>query len=342
MRVVVAREQGERLGAALATLIPAEPYLSYANFAPIAGRAGALHTLHARHWQSAGGGLGVLVARDATGRPVAMLRLEQRKFESEHFAMRVAGIDTPLAVPGNEIRLTALRALYAAAADLVGEHGYEHLMIGASTQDRVTCWAVQELGAFHVGTKISWMQALTGERAPHRLPSPLRIELYDAPDIPKLPRRSWQRLLAWTAHGFDRGPFVFDLNVPADTAAALYQVWTEKAMTGEWADVLLVVRDGEEVVAFHSMMRLPELSEAAGALIVGRGIGATLPGYRGLFTALQKECAAVRPLGASYLENETQSSTIQSIQVFGKLGHQCLRSVASFHMSLRVGSRSRS
>ena len=49
----------------------------------------------------------------------------------------------------------------------------------------------------------------------------------------------------------------------------------------------------------------------------GRGIGATLPGYRGLFTALQKECAAVRPLGASYLENETQSSTIQSIQVGG-------------------------
>jgi hypothetical protein len=82
------------------------------------------------------------------------------------------------------------------------------------------------------------------------------------------------------------------------------------------------------------MMLLKDLSEAAGVRIVGRGIGASLPGYRGLFTALQRECAVTRPLGASFLENETQSSTIQSINVFGKLGHRCLRSTASFHLRL--------
>ena len=335
MRVAVAREEGERLGAALDVLVSAEPYLAYANFAPIAGRPGGLRGLHVRHWQAAAGGLGVLVARDTDGRPLAMVRLEHRDFESRHFGMPVAGIDTPLAVAEDDARTGALRALYPAAVELLRARGYQHLTTGASTQDRITCWVLQELGAFQVGTKISWMQALTGQRQPHDLTPPLRIELYDKPDIPRLPRCSWQRLLAWTAQGFDRGPFVFDLNVPPARAAALYQVWTEKAMCGEWADVLLVVRDGDEVVAFHSMMRIAGLSEAAGTLIVGRGIGATLPGYRGLFTALQKECAAVRPLGASYLENETQSSTIQSIQVFGKLGHQCLRSVASFHRSLK-------
>jgi hypothetical protein len=87
------------------------------------------------------------------------------------------------------------------------------------------------------------------------------------------------------------------------------------------------------------MLLLPDMSEAAGVGIIGRGIGATLPGYRGLFTALQKECAAVRPLGASFLENETQTATIQSIQVFGQLGHQCLRSTASFHMRLDSSPR---
>ena len=331
----IAREDGDRLNAAVEALVSIEPYLAYANFAPIAGRPGGLRGLHVRHWLAAADGLGVLVARDADGQPLAMVRLEHREFESDHFGMPIARIDTPLAVAADDTRAAALRALYPAAIELLRGLGYAHLTTGAATQDRVTCWVLQELTAVHVGTKISWMQALTGQRQAHDLPAPLRIELYDKPDIPRLPERSWQRLLAWTAQGFDRGPFVFDLNVPPARAAALYEVWTEKAMRGEWADVLLVVRDGEEVVAFHSMMRLPELSEAAGTLIVGRGIGATLPGYRGLFTALQKECAAVRPLGASYLENETQAATIQSIQVFGKLGHQCLRSVASFHRPLK-------
>jgi hypothetical protein len=82
------------------------------------------------------------------------------------------------------------------------------------------------------------------------------------------------------------------------------------------------------------MLLLPDLSEAAGVGILGRGIGGTLPGYRGLFTALQKECAATRPLGAAFLENEAQASTVQSIHVFGKLGHHCFRSVDTFHMAL--------
>jgi len=82
------------------------------------------------------------------------------------------------------------------------------------------------------------------------------------------------------------------------------------------------------------MMLLPDLSAAAQVGILGRGIGATLPGYRGLFTALQRACAAARPLGAGFLENETQAATIPSINVFGKLGHRCVRSVASFHRRL--------
>ena len=81
-------------------------------------------------------------------------------------------------------------------------------------------------------------------------------------------------------------------------------------------------------------MDLRDLSEAAGVGVLGRGIGATLPGYRGLFTALQKACAAERPLGAGWLENETQASTVETINVFGKLGHHCLRAIANFHAPL--------
>lgn len=330
-RVTVARETGARLDDAVDVLLRAEPWLAYANFPPIADRGDGALGLHRRHWRTA---THALVARDADARPVAVVRLDHRDFESRHFGLRMAGLAPVAAVADETVRLAALRALYRAALAALRDDGYQHVAATTATQDRCAYWALQELGCFHVGTKISWMAPLTGAPVDEPLPAPLRIEVLDATTIPSLPRASWRRLLDWTATAFDRGPLVFDLGVPSDRAAAVYQVWTEKALTGEWAEVLLVVWDGDEIVAFNSMQRLPDLSEAAGIPILGRGIGASLPGHRGLFTALQQACAAVRPLHAGFLENETQSSTLPSIQVFGKLGHRCIRSIGSFHRRL--------
>jgi len=281
----------------------------------------------------------VLVARDADDQPLAALPLGHRAFESAHFEMRMAKVDPPAAVPDPDVRLGALRVLYTEAVRDLRRRGYVHLSAMVSTHDRATCWVAQEHGAFHVGSKITWLAPLDGGPSPEPLGGGLTLELHDATSIPRLERRTWQRLVDYAAEGFDRGPMVFDLNVPYARAAGVYQQWTEKAMTGEWADVLLIVRDGEQIVAFNSMKRLPDLSEAAGVGVLGEGIGATLPGHRGLFTALQRACAAARPLGAGYLENETQASTVPTINVFGKLGHHCIRSVASFHARLDAPAR---
>ena len=336
MRIRVTRELGAALDAALDMLLPVEPYLAYANFPPMARREHAVFDLHRRRWQQAAA-FGVLVARDEDDRALAMLALGRREFETAHFDMAMAKIEPPMGVPEESSRLPALRVLYAAAVERLRADGYPHVSAVSSTHDRAACWVLQECGAFYVGTKISWMQALTGRRQPHDLPAHLSIDVHEKAAIPKLNPAAWRRLYEWSGKAFDRGPYVFDLTVPHDRAMGIYQTWTQKAMSGEWADILLLIRDGDEIVAFHTMMLLEDLSDAAGVRIVGRGIGGTLPGYRGLFTALQKECAAIRPLGASFLENETQVSTIQSINVFGKLGHRCLRSTASFHMRLDGG-----
>jgi hypothetical protein len=340
--VVVAAEDVARVTEALEVVLPAEPHLAYANFPPIAERAPGVVGLHRRWWHAAAGRAGVLVARDGDGRPVGLLRFGRREFESQHFGLPMARIDPPAAVADERRRLPALRALYRAALATLRDQGYRHVSAFASTHDRAACWLLQEVGCFHVGTKISWMAPLPGGRQAHDLRAGLRIEVHDRSSIPTLPPASWRRLRDWTATAFDRGPYVFDLNVPVARAAAVYQVWTEKALTGEWADVLLVVRDGEEIVAFNAMLRLDDLSEAAGVGVLGRGIGASLPGHPGLFTALQQECAAVRPLGAGFLENETQAATVPSINVFGKLGHRCLHSTASFHARLGAGGGPRS
>jgi hypothetical protein len=46
------------------------------------------------------------------------------------------------------------------------------------------------------------------------------------------------------------------------------------------------------------------------------------------------EMITARPLGASYMENETQVATIGSINVYAKLGFRYLRSTATFHFRL--------
>jgi hypothetical protein len=82
------------------------------------------------------------------------------------------------------------------------------------------------------------------------------------------------------------------------------------------------------------MLSMPDVSQAAGAVVCGRGLGMTLPEYRGLFTAIQREMIRARPLGASFMENETQVATIGSINVYAKLGFRFLRSTSTFHLRL--------
>jgi len=328
---------GEDLAAALGPLLEAEPDLPYANFAPLAppkGRPGAAERLHRARWLDPADCIEVLVARSPGGEPLAALRLERREFESRHFGLAMARAERPLAVRDGAPRLAALRALYTEAFQRLRRAGFAHVALRASTRDRWAPWALQELGAVHVDTQVSWMCPLTGQPHDDQLPPGLAHELHDRASVSRLPPSSWKRLAEWSGRAFDRGPLVFDLTLPADRASTVYEAWTEHVMRGEWADAVLVVRHQEEIVAFISMLELPDVSAEAGERVCGRGLGATLPEYRGLFTAIQREMIFRRPLGAAFMENETQVATIGSINVYAKLGFRFLRSTATFHRRL--------
>lgn len=334
--ITVTSETGGRLEAALDELLPQESELPYANFLPIASKPGAAVALHRRRWMSAAAGLGVWVARDGE-RPLAALHAAHRSFESDHFGIRAARIEQPVAVGDVDLRPAALRALLPEVAGALKSRGYTHVAARASTRDRAAGWVLQENGFFHVDTQVSWMCPLTGTPHDEALPAGLSLEAHDRKTIAGVERRHWQRLADWAAEAFDRGPFVFDLTVPYGRAKEIYRAWTERMMAGEWADAVLLVRRGEEAVAFISMLILPDVSDAAGTLVCGRGLGATLPEYRGLFTTIQREMIARRPLGAGFMENETQAATIGSINVYAKLGFRYLRSTGTYH--LVIGDR---
>ena len=324
-------ERGPRLADALDPLLAVEPDLPYANFAPVAARPGAAAAIHRERWLDAGE---ALVARSREGAPLAAVRVEPRAFESEHFGIPMAMLDRPLATDDPEARIAALRVLLRAAIEHARERGFAHVAARASTRDRVTPWVLQELGAYHVDTQVSWMASLTGMPHDEQVAPPLRIEIRERSAPGDLPRAAWKRIAEWGGHAFDRGPLVFDHTLPEPRARRVYEAWTERVMAGAWADAVLLAWDRDEIVAFISMLAMPEVSRAAGSIVCGRGLGATLPAYRGLFTAIQHEMIAARPLGASYMENETQVATIGSINVYARLGFRYLRSTATYHLCL--------
>jgi GNAT superfamily N-acetyltransferase len=324
-------ERGTALAAALDALLAVEPDLPYANFAPLAARPGSAAAVHRERWLAAGA---ALVARGADGTPLAAARVDARPFESEHFGLPMAIVDRPLATADPSLRLAGLRMLLPAAVEHARERGFAHLAARASTRDRVTPWVLQELGAFHVDTQVSWMASLTGMPHDEHVAPPLRIEIRDRSAQVALPRAAWKRLAEWGGRAFDRGPLVFDHTLPHERALRVYEAWTERVMAGAWADAVLLAWDRDEIVAFISMLELPDVSRAAAAVVCGRGLGATLPEYRGLFTAIQREMITARPLGAAYMENETQVATIGSINVYARLGFRYLRSTATFHLRL--------
>jgi hypothetical protein len=316
---------------ALEELLSAEPHLDYANFQPIAARRGAAEALHRGRWLDVDERVATVIARDGRGRPLALVRALERPFESEHFDLRMFKVEPPLATPQPQTRLAALAACYEALWPQLRTAGAEHVALRASTRDPAAAWALQQTGAVYVDTQVSWMCALS--RMPHdeALPAGLEIELHDSASIARLEPATWERMAAWAAQAFDRGPLVYDLSLPKERAQRVYQEWTRRVMTGRWADAVLVARRGGEVVAFISMLGLDDVSDAAGLKVCGRGLGATLPEYRGLFTAIQREMVACRPLDADFMENETQVSTIGSINVYAKLGMRYLRSTSTFH-----------
>jgi hypothetical protein len=330
----------EQLGSAdfpavLAALLPQEPELAYANFLPVAQRPGAAIELHRQRWEAGPGRIRAWVARAADGTPLAAVHADDRPFESAHFGFRAARLEPPIATADIALRAAALEVLYEAAVRELTADGWDHIAARASTRDRAAAWALQLQGLFHVDTQVSWMCPLTGTAHDEAPPPGLRIEVHDRTTLPAIAPQRWRELADFAAEAFDRGPFVFDLSVPYDRARAIYRVWTEKMMEGEWADAVLLAFAGDKAVAFISMLEMPDVSQAAGAKVCGRGLGATLPGYRGLFTAIQREMIARRPLDAAFMENETQVATIGSINVYARLGFRYLRSTATFHRRLR-------
>lgn len=315
-------------------LLPVEPELAYANFLPIARRPGAALELHRERWLAQGPRAGAWVARTADGMPQAAVYAEPRPFESAHFGLRAVKVEAPIGIAAPDARAEALVALYEAVVAQLSKDGYEHVAARASTRDRAAGWAIQRQGLFHVDSQVSWMCPLTGTPHDEAPPPGLHIELHDKTSLPGIDPARWRELADFAAEAFDRGPFVFDLDLPYDRSRAIYRVWTEKMMAGEWADAVLLAFAGEKAVAFISMLELADVSRAASEKVCGRGLGATLPGYRGLFTAIQKEMIARRPLGAAFMENETQVATIGSINVYAKLGFRYLRSTATYHRRL--------
>lgn len=333
MRVHVGEADAARLGEALDALLPGEPDLAYANFPPFASRADALHALHRRRFAEVRDALATLVASDGDGRPLACARAARRPFDSEHFGLPMAVIDRPLGVADPERREAAFGALLGEAFAKLAAAGIAHVAVRVSADDAPASIALQRLGAVHTGTHVSWACRLDGRPAPPP-PAAIALAALAADELRALAAPATKRLVEWSARAFRNGPFAFDATLPRDRAHALYPTWMRKVFAGEWADGAMVARDGGEVVAVIPMQLVRDVSEASGARVFGRSLAATLPGYRGLCTALMHEMIALRPFGADWMEGDTAVTTFGTINMFARVGFRYLRATSIFHRRL--------
>lgn len=333
-RMHIEIESRDSIEQGLTALLRDEPDLPYANFRPMRQRRKGLVRMHHRRWSDDSDSPGFIAARDASGSLVGALRLSHRRFESEHFGMSMARIELPLAPRDRRARIRVLREMYDAAHGYLGERGYDHVAARCSTRDAESSWVLQEQRAVHVNTQVSWMCETGKDSRREELPRGLYYEEHDADTIRAIDPVAWRRIDEWAGHAFDQGPFSRDMTMPRERSLAVYQEWTRQVMSGEWADSISVVRNRDEIVAFIALLEIPDLSEACGELVLGRGLGATLPEHQGLFTAIQRQMITRMPSGAAFIENETQASTVGSINVYAKLGFRYLRSTETFHRSL--------
>ncbi len=333
MRIEI--ESRENIEHGLKSLLRDDGDLPYANFRPMRQRRGELVRMHHRRWIDDADSPEFVAARDTSGRLIGALRLSHRRFESEHFGMPMACLALPLAPRDRQARIGVLREMYDAAHGHLVDRGYAHVAARASTRDAEASWVLQEQRATHVNTQVSWMCETGKATARDELPRGLYYEVHDAESIRRVEPVAWRRLDEWSAQAFDQGPFSRDMAMPRDRSLAVYQEWTRRVMSGDWADTIFVVRNRDEIVAFIALLKLPDISEACGALVLGRGFGATLPEHQGLFTAIQREMIALKPAGAAFVENETQASTVGSVNVYAKLGFRFLRSIETFHRTIQ-------
>ena len=121
----------------------------------------------------------MLVARDAADRPLACARLEPRAFDSQHFGLSMAAVERPLAPADPALRREALAALFRAAFARLRELGVAHVALRTSSDDAAAGWALQQAGAFHVGTQVHFVRALDGTAAPAP-PADVQLEALSA------------------------------------------------------------------------------------------------------------------------------------------------------------------
>ena len=113
-----------------------------------------------------------------------------------------------------------------------------------------------------------------------------------------IPASAWKRLAEWSALAFDRGPLVFDFTLDPGRASQIYRVWTERVMTGRWADAVAATPARPPAVGGASLnsavarwpacsgapsgpsgaTRSTRLRECHTAVVPSAEVGANLPG----------------------------------------------------------------
>jgi GNAT superfamily N-acetyltransferase len=274
-----------------------------------------------------------VVALDDAGEWTWAAALTNLGFDTELFGLpmgRISHLCHAAAWPEDQALEQGSRLL-AALVEQARDMGLDFLSIRLPSRDMLSALACQDAGFRLMDTSVDWQVELDGIGA--ELPHPAGYA------IRKAGPGDQDRLAALAADAF------CNLDAYADRFAMdprlrkgcgeLYRRWTQNSLSGQAADVVLVLESKTEPVGFITLTK-PAASgpEAGMGWVVLNAISPECRGMGLYHLLLQKGMAWLLNRRATHMRVRTKISQLAVIRGFSRLGGRQVYSANTFHMWL--------
>lgn len=268
-----------------------------------------------------------VVVEDGHGRVSGWTAARPRPWESE-----MLGVDTWVtSAVATMVDHPEGDAVTAAALDelvqLAGARGAQLVQLRVDAEDAATLAVAQQAGFAIWECSLAYLN--DAERScPAQFPPPPGVELTrhrgDIRD--QVDPADWEALIRRTLR-WDYSHLRSDPRVPVEGAIRLYRAWVEKILTGEFADRVVLAKQGDRTIGYYSLHLDDGFAARTGVPLCTQSLSAVTSESRGVFGALLADACDHAALGARWAEFPTQTANLPILVNLNR--HRSLRLVRS-------------
>lgn len=246
-------------------------------------------------------GTGLVAVRGAD--VVGFLGARPNAVESTHFGIGVDRV-TDLLTDASADRRAVGRLLHRALGEASRDAGRHLLIASVDGDDLAGLGAAMRTGYTYCESSVAYV--CDTELGPANLHQPHSLEFSVAePKDLSLPPgaldtvREQIRASQWYDH------FHADPRLPDDACDALYELWFDRALAGDWADLVVLASRDDAIVAITVWKHWTHFEEEHGVRMLAHPLGVAVPNGYGMIRGMFPLLHALRPFGARFWDMST-------------------------------------